>query len=104
MRLELKLPQRWPNPDPDRAALSFTWDSRTGTVSGADAERVMMLVKSHIGGVSPHRMQPENWPINDPLHNPVEMAALLGYWWILPPELERHYPIIADDTPAGWLN
>jgi hypothetical protein len=67
---------------------------------------VLERVRQYAGKLegTPHRMQPESWRVRDPLHNPVDMAALLGYDWLLPPELEAHYPAIADATPAGALN
>lgn len=104
MKLDLDLVPTLPPLWPDRQALQFSWDSESGTVSGRDVDRVLSLVKLHKGDVAPHRMQPENWPINDPLHDPVEMAALLGYYWVLPPELEQFYPIIEDDTPEDAVN
>jgi hypothetical protein len=89
-----------------QAPLRFTWDSETGAVSGIDAERVRQLAANYAGktyGV-PHRLQPETYLVKDPLRDPVEMAALLGVEWELPPELEALYPKIHDDTPKGAVN
>lgn len=107
MKFEFDLPLMWPDWDTQRVPLRFAWDSATGTVSGLDADRVLALVQRYTrypNSSAPHRMEPECWPITDPLHDPVEMAALLGYYWVLPPELEKFYPIIEDDTPEGAVN
>lgn len=85
-------------------ALRFAWDSDTGAVTGPDAETVQAIVDAYGGHSVPHRQQPGDWPVNDPLHDPMEMAALLGYWWHLPPELEAVYPYIPDNTPQGAVN
>lgn len=104
MKFDLDLPLTWPDWDTQRVPLKFSWDSESGTVSGPDAGRVRAMVAEHArypNSTAPHRMEPECWPITDPLHDPVEMAALLGYYWVLPSELEKFYPIIEDDTPEG---
>lgn len=104
MKLDLDLHPFAPPVWPEDAPLKFSWDSETGAVWGRDTDRVRERAAFYTGGTTPHRMQPECWPITDPLHDPVEMAALLGATWILPPELEKFYPVIEGDTPEGAVN
>lgn len=88
------------------APLSFEWDSGTGEVRGTDAERVKRLVAMAVsdGGVESHPF-PTRYDIEDPLHRPAEMAAILGMFWELPADLAKHLPAEevnaqheADDT------
>jgi hypothetical protein len=84
-----------------KGPLTFTWDDETGELSGPDAAAVEAIARQAVqDGAVPLHPEPGRYPVRDPLRNPEELAALLGYWWQLPPELERHYPTLEDDGEA----
>ncbi len=73
--------------------LRFTWDSDAGTLEGPDAARVEQLVRDAllVGAVQGHPA-PRWIPVHDPLHDPADMAALIGEHHVLPKELAARYP------------
>jgi hypothetical protein len=84
-----------------KGPLSFAWDDETGELSGPDAAVVEALARQAVqDGAVPLHPEPGRYPVQNPLRNPAELAALLGYWWQLPPELQRHYPPLKDTGVA----
>ncbi|WP_434147951.1 hypothetical protein ACR2R6_02250 [Methylocaldum gracile subsp. desertum] len=84
-----------------KGPLSFAWDDETGELSGPDAAAVEALARQAVqDGAVPLHPEPGRYPIRNPLQNPAELAALLGYWWQLPPELLQHYPTLEDGGAA----
>lgn len=81
--------------------LSFRWDSDTGALSGRDAGLVAVLVEAALedAGVAGH---PAPWwiPVSDPLHEPAEMAAVIGESHLLPEPLAAYYPEPPREEPA----
>ncbi len=66
--------------------LHIIWDSDKGTVTGPNAPHVMSYLAYALeeGGVISHPY-PTGYNISDPLHNMVEMAALLSSMRLLIP-------------------
>lgn len=69
--------------------LSFEWDPVTGTISGRDADWVMMAVEDALrdGSVTSHPW-PTSYPVHDPLHHLAEMAAVLSQFCLLDSQLQ----------------
>jgi hypothetical protein len=88
-----------------RPPLAFTWDSDTGHVNGSGASLVLQRVQMAIQHGTRLRGIAEVVVVADPLHNPAEMALVLGRDYALPPELEALYPVIEDtgDGPEGTV-
>ncbi len=83
--------------NPGVRPLVFGWDPETGEVDGPGAEIIRQRVQD--GAVIAHPM-PWGWTLGpDPLRSWRDMAAIVGSEWLLPAELEGHYPEppIADD-------
>ena len=75
---------------PKGARLVFEWDAEAGTVSGPGAPTIRELASDDGIRVTP-------WPSwhafsAAPLRSLVDMAAIVGIGWQLPPELAEHYP------------
>lgn len=102
MRIDAQLLPRGSADQP----LRLVWDSDAGTLQGADATVVDQLVRAYAGkpwGI-PSRYPPESWLVTDPLHDPRDMALLLGSRFTLPPELEALYPAFdGADLPDGTV-
>jgi hypothetical protein len=82
--------------------LRFTWDSEAGTLEGPDAEKVHGMVREALMvGAVPARPDRCWIPIHDPLHDPAEMALVIGELHVLPPALAAHYPSAANPRPPG---
>lgn len=73
--------------------LSFDWDSKTGELTGKDAEIVaeLMAMAQAAGNVSIDPA-PAMYDVSDPLTHPDQMAAILGRFWHLPEDLQAVYP------------
>lgn len=80
-------------------ALSFSWDSDTGTLTGPDADRARRMIERAEGKVTL-----PTWPaieVPDPLHDPASLALIFaGFGYELPPELEIFLPELSDDLPT----
>lgn len=80
-------------------ALSFSWDSDTGTLTGPDAERARRMIQRAGGKVTL-----PTWPemdAPDPLHNSASFALIFAsYGYHLPPELEILLLELTDDLPT----
>lgn len=82
--------------------LVFTWDSDTGAVTGPDAAQVLEWVRTLRGQYVDATPHGTCWLLADPLHDPADMAVLVGRDHILPPELRSYYPrTVADDDDAS---
>lgn len=80
MYREFNLPPAGKAGDP----LVFGWDDETGLLSGPGAEEVRQMADyakkdGYVVG-APH---PTTYDINDPLHRPAELAAVLSQYWVL---------------------
>lgn len=73
--------------------LFFTLDTETGELGGIGAERVQVLVNDamEVGQVIINPI-PSMYPIDDPLKNPDQLAAILGRFWQLSEDLRAVYP------------
>lgn len=80
-------------------ALSFSWDSDTGTLAGLDADRAPRMIQRTDGKVTLPA-----WPemdAADPLHNSASFTLIFAsYGYHLPPELEILLPDLPDDLPT----
>lgn len=75
--------------------LVFSWNPETGEVEGPGADTIRERVQD--GAVIAHPM-PWSWELgDDPLRSWIDMAAIVGSEWRLPPELVDHYPKPPDD-------
>lgn len=83
----------WHKPD-----IEFEWDPETRSVRGRDANMVIdvALVAKRQGDVVSHPY-PTVYETRDPLRNPGEMAAVLGQYWQLTPDLSSELPVYEDD-------
>ncbi len=75
--------------------LIFDWDADTGDIEGPGASRIKEM--AGWGEVAAH---PTPWVWNlskSPLQNKTDMAAIIGYWWVLPDDLASFYPQIDED-------
>lgn len=78
--------------------LRFTWDSEAGTLEGPDAENVKELVREALMvGAVPSRPDRCWIPVHDPLHDPAEMALVVGELHVLPPALASYYRSTGND-------
>lgn len=79
--------------------LVFQWDDVNGVVSGPSAEDVMQQIKwaKKEEGCDLHPHGCWHTLSDDPLKSRVDMAALIGYWYMLPEELEKYYPEYVPD-------
>lgn len=74
-------------------ALNFEWNPQTGELAGRDADRVRALAREAVAiGFTQLHPAPATYTITDPLRDPVQLAALLGWLWRLPDDLQRLYP------------
>jgi len=87
--------------DPRDGVRVFSWDPRTGELSGPDAPWVRECVRMALdaGEVGAHPL-PWGIPVTDPLHSLTEMAAIVGFEHRLPPELAAHYPRLPPAEPS----
>jgi len=77
--------------------LRFTWDSEAGTLEGPDAEAARRLVREALLVGAVQAGADRRWiPVHDPLHNPMEMALVIGELHKLPPALAAYYPTNSD--------
>lgn len=96
MKLDLELTRRTGG-----AALRCTWDSDAGTVTGPDAEEVKRFLDSAVkSGFASLYPEPSSCEVSDPYRRPEEFAAVMGYLFHLPPDLQAVYPVVEeiDDT------
>lgn len=78
--------------------LSFDWDRDAGTVSGRDADLIRKMAKP--GDMVDAHPMPWAYKLGrTPLKSFRDMAAIVGSWWRLPPELAPHYPKAPDEDP-----
>lgn len=89
----------WHKPD-----LELEWDPATGGLRGRDAPSVRALIgmAMQAGEVVTHPM-PTSYDIHDPLHEPRDMALVLGQYWELPPDLAAALPAADNDETPGIL-
>jgi len=84
--------------------LDFDVDYGSGEITGADSERVKLIIQLSNGVAS----LPGNWPemdAPDPLHNEASMALILaaeGYF--LPQSMADLLPDLESDLPAGAIS
>jgi len=73
------------------------WDPETGNLSGPQAEMIRSVAQeAQAAGIISIDPAPASFSITDPLKNRSEMAALLGNFWKLPPELADDYPVVEN--------
>lgn len=79
--------------------LHFSWDPDTGEVGGEGAEQVRNLCLAAVkdGYVVSHPY-PMEYSIQAPLHQPSEMAVVLGQYWKLEADLLIAHPAYDKDT------
>ena len=79
--------------------LVFSWDDENGEVSGRDADTVLACFR---GGVIDAHPYPWSWELTS-TKNRTDIAAVIGNFYHLPPELKHDYPVCeADlDLPDG---
>lgn len=77
--------------------LVFTWDSDTGAVSGPDADWVLDRARQLAGKVVGLHPLPMAYTLTDPLHDPEQMAVMIGEYHVLPDELRAFYPRAESD-------
>ena len=78
--------------------LSFNWDSETAELSGKDASVVLEIIKAAVSqGSTALRPPPNSYDIDDPLTKPDQMAAVLGFNWQLPEDLQAAYPQLPEE-------
>lgn len=75
--------------------LVFDWDEETGEISGSGYkffEEQLEEAEIFDGyiGCHPHGM--DHKLSDEPFKNKTDMAALIGYFYVLPEELEPYYP------------
>jgi hypothetical protein len=76
------------NPDWVRDPLVFDWDDETGEIAGPSADYVLAVFKD---GRVRARPTPWGWNLTS-TRNRTDIAAVIGYSWVLPPELADAYP------------
>ncbi|HXG27270.1 MAG TPA: hypothetical protein VNJ47_00275 [Nevskiales bacterium] len=81
--------------------LILSWDPETGEISGPGAAFVRGRMEgSPDGFVSCHPV-PYYHPLSrDPLRSMTDMAAILGFEYKLPDDLQEHYPQPEEDPEA----
>ena len=77
----------------------FDWDDTTGEISGRDAASVL---KSFEEGYVPAHPIPADHILTS-TKSKTDIAAIIGYSYILPPELEGYYPEINYNFDDGVL-
>ncbi|MCV2359640.1 hypothetical protein LNV08_11735 [Paucibacter sp. TC2R-5] len=81
--------------NPLMPGLVFSWNPLTGEVSGPDADEVRKMAT---WGSVPAHPTPWAWTLGpDPLKSYTDMAAVVGSYWNLPPELVQYYPVWEED-------
>lgn len=80
--------------------LVFTWDSDTGAVSGPDADWVLDRARQLAGKVVGLHPLPMAYTLTDPLHDPEQMAVMIGEYHVLPDELKAFYPRMDADEAS----
>jgi hypothetical protein len=75
------------------SSLVFDWDDETGDVTGRDAEFILAEFRSGCTSIHP---RPATWDLTS-TKNKTDLAAVIGDFWKLPPELADHYPQIEED-------
>jgi len=80
--------------------LIFDWDEETGTVSGPSADEIRRIAAGR--GVSRHPIPSSHRFGPEPLKSRTDLAAIVGEFHQLPPELADAYPRHPDDD-AGPL-
>ncbi|GHT95449.1 hypothetical protein FACS1894116_10980 [Betaproteobacteria bacterium] len=71
----------------------FDWDDETGEITGPSAGKILEAFKR--GEVS---VRPRPWGVNiSSTKSRTDMAAVVGNYHILPPELADAYPQLEDD-------
>lgn len=82
--------------------LILSWDPETGELSGPGADYVRAGIQdSSSGFVSCHPVPYSHQLSKDPLRSLTDMAALLGFDYKLPPDLEKHYPQPDESSDEG---
>jgi len=80
-----------------KSSLSFDWDKQAGELSGKDVGIVQEMIDAAIHhGSTALVPPPSSYDIDDPLTKPDQMAAVLGYHWRLPAELQAVYPVSSE--------
>ena len=75
--------------------LDFSWNPETGEVTGKSADIVKHI--ADWGGVPMHPY-PATWDFSDsPLKSKTDMAAIIGFQWRLPEDLQSYYPKLEND-------
>jgi hypothetical protein len=81
--------------NPKMEGLVFSWDPQTGELAGPDAAQVREM---STWGQVPADPRPWAWTLGpEPLKSYTDMAAIVGAYWVVPPELAGHYPQLEDD-------
>ncbi len=79
---------------------TIVWDDVAGEIHGDDefSEHIRRrVVSAEMEGSTPAHPIPCMVPIIDPLRNAAEMAAILGWDYVLPDWLEDKYPKLPED-------
>lgn len=87
--------------NPTAEPLRFDWEEEYGNVSGPGAPFILTMAKPH-SRVPVHPV-PNSYQLgNAPLRSRRDMAAIVGYDYVLPPELAAVYPAgdPGPDTPG----
>ncbi len=76
--------------------LVFDWDAETGEVSGPSAAAILEVASWGVVSAHPY---PCEWALSpEPTKSLADMAVIVGHRHVLPDDLARHYPVIADES------
>lgn len=73
-----------------REPLCFSWDARTGTVTGPGAEYIREMAT--VGSIPVHPVPCSHRLSSEPLKSWEDMAAIFAFDYHLTPDLAEHYP------------
>ena len=91
-----------PHPGSREPAGTIVWDAEAGEIRGSDEfseyiRRRIALAEQY--GSTPAHPSPRNITIIDPLRDVAEMAAILGWSYVLPDWLMEKYPKAPSEEP-----
>ena len=91
-----------PHPGSQEPEGTIVWDDEAGEIHGDDAfaehvrRRIALAEQS---GSTPAHPYPRSIAIIDPLRVAAEMAAILGWFYVLPDWLMEKYPKLPPEEP-----
>lgn len=91
-----------PHPGSQEPEGTIVWDDEAGEIHGDDAfaEHVRRRIAlAEQAGSTPAHPVPRNITIIDPLRDAAEMAAILGWYYVLPDWLMAKYPAMPPEEP-----